>query len=520
MILKIKFFSLIFFLSLVAVLTNYYYGSLGVLPIDTFAHFDTGYRITKGEIPFVDYWTISGPFIDFLQAFYFSIFGVSWKSYMLNSSILNLILTLVSFLFFKKIGINSGYSFFYSICIAILANPSMGTPFPDHYSTFFSLFAIISFIYGLETRNKVYWFLIPILFFIAFFSKQTPAAYIILAFLFNILVYLYLRKDLYFLPSIIFGSFISIISLGLFFWLFHIDISQFLNQYFFFPRTIAANRMNEWELSFNKAISTLKFLHIILLPLSFIFLKNLLFKKNYTKENIFFINFNIILFTILLIIHQWLTLNFIFIFFLIPFLCAIIQSNVKKIKIAKWLNIFLILFCLLVTIKYHFRFNEERKMLDLENINLSNYVETEIIDPKLNGLKWVTRKYSSNQQIEINKLLTFKKILQNENKKIMFISNYQFFSSILNKSLHSPNRWYGSSVAHPSELNLFYEEYLLFNYDVIIKNKIEVIYIDLSLEKYQLDLFNKIFKKLPVNCVVSNKIEEVLYKFDLSFCYN
>tara|TARA_B100001094_G_C17859569_1_gene636752 strand:+ start:217 stop:696 length:480 start_codon:yes stop_codon:yes gene_type:complete len=159
-------------------------------------------------------------------------------------------------------------------------------------------------------------------------------------------------------------------------------------------------------------------------------------------------------------------------------------------------------------------------MLDLENINLSNYVETEIIDPKLNGLKWVTRKYSSNQQIEINKLLTFKKILQNENKKIMFISNYQFFSSILNKSLHSPNRWYGSSVAHPSELNLFYEEYLLFNYDVIIKNKIEVIYIDLSLEKYQLDLFNKIFKKLPVNCVVSNKIEEVLYKFDLSFCYN
>ena len=162
MIIKFKFLSSIFLLSLFAVLVNYYYGSLGVLPIDTFAHFDTGYRITNGEIPFVDYWTISGPFIDFLQAFYFSIFGVSWKSYMLNSSILNLILTLVSFLFFKKIGINYGYSFFYSICVAILANPSMGTPFPDHYSTFFSLFAIISFIYGLETKNKVYWFLIPI----------------------------------------------------------------------------------------------------------------------------------------------------------------------------------------------------------------------------------------------------------------------------------------------------------------------------------------------------------------------
>ena len=159
-------------------------------------------------------------------------------------------------------------------------------------------------------------------------------------------------------------------------------------------------------------------------------------------------------------------------------------------------------------------------MLDLENINLSNYFKTEKIDPKLQGLKWVSRKYSSNQQAEINKLLIFKKILKNENKKIMFISNYQFFSSILNKPLHSPNRWYGTPVAHPSELNQFYEEYLLFNYDVIIKNKIEVIYIDLSLGKYQLDLFNKIFKKLPVGCVKSNKIEKVLYKFDLSSCYN
>ena len=47
---------------------------------------------------------------------------------------------------------------------------------------------------------------------------------------------------------------------------------------------------------------------------------------------------------------------------------------------------FLIVFCLLVTVKYHFRFNEERKMLDLENINLSNYFKTEKIDPKLQGL--------------------------------------------------------------------------------------------------------------------------------------
>jgi hypothetical protein len=520
MIIKLKFFSLILLLSLVAISVNYYYGSLGVLPIDTFAHFDTGYRIMKGEIPFVDYWTISGPFIDFLQAFYFWIFGVSWKSYMLNSSILNLILTLMSFFFFKKIGLANGYSFFYSICVAILANPSMGTPFPDHYSTFFSLFAIISFIYGIQTENKIYWFLVPILFFIAFFCKQTPSAYIILVFLFNFSIYLYLKKNLYFLTPVIFGSIFSITLLMLFIWLFNVDLNQFLKQYFLYPQTIGASRFEEWELSFNKAVSTLKFLHLTILPLIFIFLKNLFFKKNYTHENVFFVNLNLILFSMFLIIHQWLTLNFIFIFFLIPFLCAIIQSNIEKLNVKKWLNFILILFCLLVTIKYHFRFNEERKMLDLENTDLSNYFETEKIDSKLKGLKWITRKHSFDQKTEINKILIFKKILQNENKKTMFISNYQFFSSILNKSLSSPNRWYGTPVAHPSELNPYYNEYLLFNYDKILKKKIEVIYVDISLGKYHLQLFEEIFKRLPADCADFNIIEDVLYRFDISSCHN
>mgnify|MGYP001326473303 CR=1 FL=1 len=519
MIFKIKSFFLIFLLSLVAVLMNYYYGSLGVLPIDTFAHFDTGYRIINGEIPFIDYWTISGPFIDFLQALYFSIFGVSWKSYLLNSSIINLILTIISFLFFKKIGIDNGCSFFYAICVAILANPSMGSPFPDHYSTFFSLFAIISFIYGLKTKKKIYWFLIPILFFIAFFSKQTPSAYIILAFILNILVYLYFRKDLYFLPSIILGSIVSITSLALFIWLFHVDLNQFLTQYFFYPRTIGAIRLNEWELSFNKAISTLKFLHIIFLPLVFIFLKNLFLKKNYTTENIFFINFSIILFTILLIIHQWLTLNFIFIFFLIPFLCAIIHSNIKEFKIARWVNIFLISFCLLVTIKYHLRFNEERKMLNLENIELSKYIEAEKLSPKLKGLKWVTKEYSNNLNDEIYKLQIFKDTLEKENKRIMFLSNYQFFSAILKKSLNSPNRWFGTTVARPLKNNPYYKDYLFFNSNILKKKKIEIIYIEKKLGNYHLDLFNEIMKDFPANCKQISNIQDLLIKYDISKCH-
>ena len=169
---NLKLFFLIFLLSLAAFFINYYYASLGVLPIDTFAHFDSGFRVTQGEIPFVDYWTISGPFVDILQALYFSIFGANWKIYILNSSIMNLLFTLAGFFFFKKIGLNNRYSFFYSICVAILANPSMGTPFPDHYSTFFSFIAIVFFFSPWKLKEKYFGFLYRYYFFLLFFLSK------------------------------------------------------------------------------------------------------------------------------------------------------------------------------------------------------------------------------------------------------------------------------------------------------------------------------------------------------------
>lgn len=80
---------------------NYYYSSIGVLPQDTFAYYDTAFRILKGSAPFKDYWTVSGPFIDYFQAIIFFIFGISWKSYIISGSIINTLITLI-FLHDKK----------------------------------------------------------------------------------------------------------------------------------------------------------------------------------------------------------------------------------------------------------------------------------------------------------------------------------------------------------------------------------------------------------------------------------
>ena len=61
----------ILFLSLFSFLFNFYYGYKGIFPIDSFLIFDAAYNITSGNHPFKDYWLITGPFLDYVQALFF-----------------------------------------------------------------------------------------------------------------------------------------------------------------------------------------------------------------------------------------------------------------------------------------------------------------------------------------------------------------------------------------------------------------------------------------------------------------
>ena len=70
-----KFFShkdkiFIFLLFLFSVLFNQYYGNKGIFPMDSTHFFDSGFRILKGDVPFVDYWLVKGPLLDYIQAFF------------------------------------------------------------------------------------------------------------------------------------------------------------------------------------------------------------------------------------------------------------------------------------------------------------------------------------------------------------------------------------------------------------------------------------------------------------------
>ena len=95
----------ILILLLISFTANFYYGSVGVFPIDTFAFFDSANLINHGFFPIRDYWTSNGFLVDFLQSVFFRTFGTSWYVYLFHSSLVNFLLVFFTYKFLINEGI-------------------------------------------------------------------------------------------------------------------------------------------------------------------------------------------------------------------------------------------------------------------------------------------------------------------------------------------------------------------------------------------------------------------------------
>ena len=90
-----------------------------------------------------------------------------------------------------------------------------------------------------------------------------------------------------------------------------------------------------------------------------------------------------------------MTKNQIYIYFFVKIFFGIFLSELKITK-NKYKNLFTtisIIFLILVTLKYHIRYNENRKFHELEKINLAEAVQANKIDSSLSGLKWINPLY-------------------------------------------------------------------------------------------------------------------------------
>jgi hypothetical protein len=325
MLFKVKFNLKIYIpiiIFLFSLFLNQFSGNRGIFPIDSFGHFDIGYRILQGDLPFRDYWIVSGPLIDFLQAFLFLIFDVNWQVYLLNASILNAITAVLTYWFCLSFKLNKKLSFFYSICFAILAYPVSGTPFVDFHSVYFSLIAVYTIIFAIKTEELKYWFFLPIFVGFAILSKQVPAAYIgfsiILLIIYDCIFNSRIKNfNIFFTLAISSSSFF--ILFFSFFYFNNIDIQIFLDQYINYPREIGSNRYSTINYNFKNLVLDFKFIHVIFLLLLAINISQSFKKRKFYKE----INFKVFsIFSFLffsLVLHQTLTKNQEFIFFYYPY---------------------------------------------------------------------------------------------------------------------------------------------------------------------------------------------------------
>ena len=498
---------LIFILVFISFFINQYYAMQGAFPIESFAHYDISLRILSGDVPFRDYWAVSGIFIDYLQSLFFLIFGDSFQIYVLHGSIFNVIATLISFIFFKELKLGNFYSFFYAVCFSFLAYPNTGTLYVDHHASLICLISSLSLFKGIKYNNKKYFFIVPIFLGIAFFTKPAPTIYFLIFYILILSFYIFLNKKFYLINILTVSSFSFIFFIFLFGLLNDISFLNFLNQYVLFPTTIAENRYDGIDFSIKNLVFNFDFIYIFLVPIIFFYFKSIYNIKSFLSSDKSFYYLIIFCLSLSLMFHQINTKNQLFILFLIPVLSSFLhfQLNENKIKYSKQIILLICLISFSLTVKYHLRFNEGRKFHELQNVNFTKSVDANLIDKKLKGLNWITSIDPKNPLLEVNRIKTSLKSIKKINSKYMIITNYSFYSSVLNQNTNSPSRWFiPNGGAYPvDKKNPFFREYKNILIDIIRRKKIESIIIIKPID------VTEITRYLNPDCLNENKLDEI-----------
>ena len=475
---KNKEYIYIFLIFLISILFNQYYGFIGVQPIDSFFPFNSGYDVLNGKYPFKDYWTITGPFMDLVQAFLFNILGVSWFSYVLHASVFNFLFALATFYTLYKFELSIDYCFIYTILVSILAYPSSGTPYVDHQSAYLSTIGVYSFILALKTNEKKYWFFLPVMFVLSFLTKQTPTGYIFLVIGFLYLTHLIFNFQFQNLLYTFLGSFISLSVFFLFLYLGNIPLNSFYQQYILYPMSLGESRLSFlFPFEFQRFFLRFKLIHLGYLILVILAIKNFINKKKYYKNPELLVILSLIGLSFSLETHQLMTINGKYIFFLIPILFAFSHIFYNEyFKNKNYLLYIILILSICSTVYYWYYYIHKRDFMDLSKADINKSIDAKIIHPKLKGLKWITPQYINNPQNEIKILKEAINLIKEDKNKKIIVTDYQFISVINSEYDFSPNKvWYYFHI-YPSKDHKYFYIYKDFFINKIRINNIKFIY--------------------------------------------
>ena len=111
-------------------------------------------------------------------------------------------------------------------------------------------------------------------------------------------------------------------------------------------------------------------------------------------------------------------------------------------------------------------------------------------------------------------MIDTKKFLSEIGEEKIIITDYQFFSSLLDNKYASPNKWY-DGLSIPRKESNYYKIHKDFFLNKIKINKIKYMYF-VGKRKHTMNFFNEL--TFQNKCIVFKNINELLTEFNLNQC--
>ena len=544
----------ILFLLLFSFFICYYFGFQGIIPLDDFVNLNSGYRVYEGDLPFKDYYEVTGPALSITQSLFFDIFGLSWKSYVLHSSIINCFTSIIIYKYFLSTSKNKDLSLIISISFSLLFYPNNGVPGVDHHAWAFIIISLLLLDLGFENKKFIYIFF-NIFFFLSFFIKQVPSAY---TFILMCLIYLTQsiseKKVVYFF-RIIFTTLFFLICILILLNQNGIDFERVVEQYFLMLINFGSERVFKIDIYLiRENLSKIYFLFFLIFPTIILFFNK---KKIFFNEKKFFFNHFFLILTSLF--YETHTNNQAMTFALIPIISGLIyqiQKNYKSNIFLKYIYIFLIFLCvvkiiqfkinlifflilifiiffyyfkkknlhlnlnfliiiyLLITSFYYFELSvKSRKYKDISNERNLMSFDGSKIDPFFKDLNWIMNNESSSEDF-VNKKKNIVSLLNEIEGNYIFITDYQYYNLILKRKDFSPVKYWATDISYPSEENKLRENFENFFLEKIISNNIKYIVLDQNTTLFKENLLDYSFLyKCFEDKIIRDDLKLEIFKF-------
>ena len=121
----------------------------------------------------------------------------------------------------------------------------------------------------------------------------------------------------------------------------------------------------------------------------------------------------------------------------------------------------------------------------------------------MSWINWITPQFKKNPKEEHNIINRIESLLKKDSRNKMVITNYPFFSIILDQKLYAPSRVYtGDGTTHPIRGSKYVTKYKKLMDNIILKNNISVIYVINKINEntnfHYIDLYRECFEEISL----------------------